>query len=370
MHFWNWGMALWVVIAAVELCLAWSWSVWYYRYGIPVFKHGRKLPQRLTRPPSPESFIPLLNGDLRSVRFKALSPTELAFAGEPFAYKYLGPMVMHGLVQLGPTGESVSVRGFLNWCTPAAFIPLSVLVSGSGVLAIVGLDLFYSVMLVLVYVTQVGLYKKLTAVIVEQGLAAEEGTPAVSSWILGDTASSVSVCGTHPDWATVPRETAWSPRPDGQTLTVDYDTGGRVSTLTEPRGQTSFAYHPTTGKLTGITAPDGGTLAYAYDGSLLTGVTWAGTVAGSVGWTYNTDLRFGGRSFFRFLVPQTPQLSDGHTPNLLETRTDPLNRLERSSATATATWPATERSRSARVHDKLVRLRAAPDASSPGRRLP
>jgi YD repeat-containing protein len=72
---------------------------------------------------------------------------------------------------------------------------------------------------------------------------------------------------------------------------VDYDTGGRVSTLTEPRGQTNFTYHPTTGKLTGITAPDGGTLAYSYDGSLLTGVSWAGAVVGAVGWTYNTDFR-------------------------------------------------------------------------------
>jgi hypothetical protein len=122
-----------------------------------------------------------LSGDLRSVRFKALSPTELAFSGEPFAYKYLGPMVMHGLILLGPTGESVSVRGLLNWYAPAAFIPLSVLVSGSGVLAIVGLDLFYSVMLALVYLTQMGLYKNLAAAIVEQGLAAEEGTPTVST---------------------------------------------------------------------------------------------------------------------------------------------------------------------------------------------
>jgi YD repeat-containing protein len=32
-------------------------------------------------------------------------------------------------------------------------------------------------------------------------------------------------------------------------------------------------------------------LAYGYDGSLVTSTTWAGNVAGSVGWTYNNDFR-------------------------------------------------------------------------------
>ena len=61
--------------------------------------------------------------------------------------------------------------------------------------------------------------------------------------------------------------------PDGQTIALGYDTGGRLSSLTEPRGQTTFAYHPTTGQVTGITAPGGATLGYTYDGTLLTGTT-------------------------------------------------------------------------------------------------
>jgi YD repeat-containing protein len=80
-------------------------------------------------------------------------------------------------------------------------------------------------------------------------------------------------------------------RPDGQTIALGYDTGGRLSTLTDPRGQTSFTYHPTTGQVTGITAPGGSTLSYTYDGSLLTGTTWTGPVAGSVTRTYDTDFR-------------------------------------------------------------------------------
>jgi RHS repeat-associated protein len=81
-------------------------------------------------------------------------------------------------------------------------------------------------------------------------------------------------------------------RPDGQTVTLDYDpTAGRLSTLTEPRGQTSFTYHPTSGQVSGIASPGGVSLGYTYDGSLLTGTTWTGPVAGSVTRTHDTDFR-------------------------------------------------------------------------------
>ncbi len=81
-------------------------------------------------------------------------------------------------------------------------------------------------------------------------------------------------------------------RPDGQTLTLDYEpTGGRLSTLTAPTGPTTFTYHPTSGNVTGIASPGGVGLGYTYDGSLLTGTTWTGPVAGSVNRTYDTDFR-------------------------------------------------------------------------------
>jgi hypothetical protein len=84
-------------------------------------------------------------------------------------------MVMHGLIRLGPTGESIIVRGLLNWYAPASLLPLSVFLSGSGgIRAIVAIDLLYSGMLVLVYLTQMALYKQLAAVIVEQGFTVEE----------------------------------------------------------------------------------------------------------------------------------------------------------------------------------------------------
>ncbi len=81
-------------------------------------------------------------------------------------------------------------------------------------------------------------------------------------------------------------------RPDLQTLGVGYDAAGRLAAVTQPRGTTCLAYHPTTGQVTGVTAPDGGALGYAYDGGLLTSVTWGNSpVAGTVAWTYDADFR-------------------------------------------------------------------------------
>ena len=86
-------------------------------------------------------------------------------------------------------------------------------------------------------------------------------------------------------------------RPDGQTLQLGYEpTGGRLSTLTLPGSQTiTYAYHPSTGNVSTITAP-GSTLSYSYDGSLLTSTAWTGTVAGSVGRTYDNNFRITSQS--------------------------------------------------------------------------
>jgi RHS repeat-associated protein len=86
-------------------------------------------------------------------------------------------------------------------------------------------------------------------------------------------------------------------RPDGQSVTMSYEpTNGRLTTLTEPRGVTTFTYHPTSGQVSGIASPGGTSLSYTYDGSLLTGTTWAGPVTGSVTRTYDTDFRVAAES--------------------------------------------------------------------------
>jgi len=62
-------------------------------------------------------------------------------------------------------------------------------------------------------------------------------------------------------------------RPDGKTIGLTYDAAGRLSTLALARGTSTYGYDPDTGRLRALTAPDGGTMTYAYDGFLLTGIT-------------------------------------------------------------------------------------------------
>ena len=80
-------------------------------------------------------------------------------------------------------------------------------------------------------------------------------------------------------------------RPDGLTVGLGYDTAGRLSATTIARGTLSYTYSATTGNLASIAAPGGIGLTYAYDGSLPTGTTWSGPVAGSVTRTYDNDFR-------------------------------------------------------------------------------
>jgi RHS repeat-associated protein len=79
--------------------------------------------------------------------------------------------------------------------------------------------------------------------------------------------------------------------PTGQTIDLSYDAAGRLETLTITRGQAGYGYNPVTGNLSSITAPAGLGLVFAYDGSLWTGQTWSGPVAGSVTYTYDNSFR-------------------------------------------------------------------------------
>jgi len=79
--------------------------------------------------------------------------------------------------------------------------------------------------------------------------------------------------------------------PTGQTIDLSYDAAGRLETLTIARGQVGYGYDAVTDNLSSITAPGGMGLGFAYDGSLWTGQTWSGPVAGSVTHTYDNDFR-------------------------------------------------------------------------------
>ncbi len=85
-------------------------------------------------------------------------------------------------------------------------------------------------------------------------------------------------------------------RPDGKTISLGYDTAGRLSSVTTPRGTTTQAYDPITGNVATISAPGGEALAFGYDGSLVTSTTWSGTVNGTVSQSYDGDFRVASQS--------------------------------------------------------------------------
>jgi RHS repeat-associated protein len=86
-------------------------------------------------------------------------------------------------------------------------------------------------------------------------------------------------------------------RPDGQTIDYVYGaSSGRLDSMVSPRGSHLYEYHPTSGNLTSVTDPDGGALAFTYDGSLPTSVTWTGPVAGSVAFAYDNDFELVSRT--------------------------------------------------------------------------
>jgi RHS repeat-associated protein len=82
-------------------------------------------------------------------------------------------------------------------------------------------------------------------------------------------------------------------RPDGQTIDYNYDSAGRIGSITVPEGNVSYSYNSTTGKLTSVTTQDGLGLNYTFSGALPTQTGWSGTVSGNVGKTYDNDFRVG-----------------------------------------------------------------------------
>lgn len=107
------------------------------------------------------------------------------------------------------------------------------------------------------------------------------------------TAPSVSGGGTNQTLYTynIDRQLELITRPDGKTIDLNYDGAGRVASRVITRGSYGYGYNATTGNLASISAPGGVGLAYTYDGSLLTGTTWTGPIAGSVARTYDNNFR-------------------------------------------------------------------------------
>ena len=78
-------------------------------------------------------------------------------------------------------------------------------------------------------------------------------------------------------------------RPDGQSMTLNYDTAGKLDVTTIPRGEIHYDYHHLTGQLNSISTPEGNTLSFIYDGFLLEQEAWGGEVSGTVSRSYDNN---------------------------------------------------------------------------------
>ena len=77
---------------------------------------------------------------------------------------------------------------------------------------------------------------------------------------------------------------------DSSTVAEGYDAAGRLASVTTARGTTIVGYDAA-GRVGALTAPGAGQISFGYDGFLKTSETWTGTVAGSVGYAYDSDFR-------------------------------------------------------------------------------
>ncbi|HZZ84375.1 MAG TPA: RHS repeat-associated core domain-containing protein [Anaeromyxobacteraceae bacterium] len=84
--------------------------------------------------------------------------------------------------------------------------------------------------------------------------------------------------------------------PDGTAALASYETGaggqltGRVASVTDARGTTSMTYD-SAGRVATLTTPGGQSLAYSYDGFLVTGEISTGAIQGSVAYGFDGDFR-------------------------------------------------------------------------------
>ena len=108
-------------------------------------------------------------------------------------------------------------------------------------------------------------------------------------------------------------------RPDGQKIVTSYEANGRPDFVTLPTGVVDVAYDAATGRVSGVSAPGGFASAFTYDGPLLTGITTTGPASGTLGFTYDADLRLSSRT-----LAGGPTVELGYDADGLLTQAGPL----------------------------------------------
>jgi len=89
-------------------------------------------------------------------------------------------------------------------------------------------------------------------------------------------------------------------RPDGRTVTLGYDAGGRVASRSFANGGVTtgadILAYDSAGRLASIVAASGESTSYGYDGSVLASKSWSGPINGSVSRTFDTGFRIASES--------------------------------------------------------------------------
>ncbi|MFD3622035.1 RHS repeat-associated core domain-containing protein [Streptomyces sp. NPDC058676] len=79
-------------------------------------------------------------------------------------------------------------------------------------------------------------------------------------------------------------------RPGNRNTTLTYDAAGQLKQVSSASHSTKYTYLEGTRRLDTVTSSGGTILTYTYDGALLTGETWQGSVVGAVHRTYDNRL--------------------------------------------------------------------------------
>jgi YD repeat-containing protein len=78
--------------------------------------------------------------------------------------------------------------------------------------------------------------------------------------------------------------------PDGTKETVTRDSAGRVSSVESGADKVQHGYD-SAGRLASLSGPGANKLQYAYDGTLVSGITFSGATSGTVGFAYDDAFR-------------------------------------------------------------------------------
>jgi hypothetical protein len=106
-----------VLVAVVEMIMAWRWYRPYFEHGIPVFRKSVQAPTSSALAPEPGRLEYECQKRFKApFLFRKLGPTSYGFREKSTSSLRLHyTPVMHGSLRFEPSSASLVVTGYLNW---------------------------------------------------------------------------------------------------------------------------------------------------------------------------------------------------------------------------------------------------------------